>query len=109
MAENLRFEDVAVGSRFLYRRSYSPSVKEDLLLERSPSGDFLKFEVLGWLSRADANHLSLLEVIDPPHDAEEMCPNCVTPWKCNGPHIPCRGAPGGSPQLQRYLDQLGIL
>lgn len=18
----------------------------------------------------------------------EMCPNCVTPWKCNGPHIP---------------------
>jgi hypothetical protein len=20
--------------------------------------------------------------------AEYMCPNCVTPWKCNGPHIP---------------------
>lgn len=19
--------------------------------------------------------------------AEYMCPNCVTPWKCNGPHI----------------------
>jgi len=18
---------------------------------------------------------------------EYMCPNCVTPWKCNGPHI----------------------
>ena len=18
---------------------------------------------------------------------EDMCPNCVTPWKCNGPHI----------------------
>ena len=18
---------------------------------------------------------------------EPMCPNCVTPWKCNGPHI----------------------
>jgi hypothetical protein len=18
--------------------------------------------------------------------ADEMCPNCVTPWKCNGPH-----------------------
>ena len=18
---------------------------------------------------------------------ETMCPNCVTPWKCNGPHI----------------------
>lgn len=22
------------------------------------------------------------------HDLEdEMCPNCVTPWKCNGPHL----------------------
>lgn len=19
---------------------------------------------------------------------DEMCPNCVTPWKCNGPHNP---------------------
>lgn len=19
---------------------------------------------------------------------DDMCPNCVTPWKCNGPHIP---------------------
>ena len=23
---------------------------------------------------------------DDPEDA--MCPNCVTPWKCNGPHDP---------------------
>jgi hypothetical protein len=22
------------------------------------------------------------------HPEEYMCPNCVTPWKCNGPHIP---------------------
>jgi len=21
-------------------------------------------------------------------DDEYMCPNCVTPWRCNGPHIP---------------------
>lgn len=21
-------------------------------------------------------------------DTEYMCPNCVTPWKCNGPHDP---------------------
>jgi hypothetical protein len=21
------------------------------------------------------------------YDEEDMCPNCVTPWKCNGPHI----------------------
>lgn len=20
------------------------------------------------------------------HELETMCPNCVTPWKCNGPH-----------------------
>lgn len=21
------------------------------------------------------------------NETEGMCPNCVTPWKCNGPHI----------------------
>jgi hypothetical protein len=21
------------------------------------------------------------------YDPDYMCPNCVTPWKCNGPHI----------------------
>ena len=21
-------------------------------------------------------------------DDDSMCPNCVTPWKCNGPHVP---------------------
>ena len=21
------------------------------------------------------------------HAVDYMCPNCVTPWKCNGPHI----------------------
>ena len=21
-------------------------------------------------------------------EADDMCPNCVTPWKCNGPHEP---------------------
>ena len=20
-------------------------------------------------------------------EADDMCPNCCTPWKCNGPHI----------------------
>lgn len=25
-------------------------------------------------------------------DDEYLCPNCVTPWKCNGPHIPESGA-----------------
>lgn len=19
--------------------------------------------------------------------ADDLCPNCVTPWKCNGPHL----------------------
>ena len=23
-----------------------------------------------------------------PDPTEYLCPNCVTPWKCNGPHIP---------------------
>lgn len=24
---------------------------------------------------------------DIPDNGDEMCPNCVTPWKCNGPHL----------------------
>lgn len=20
-------------------------------------------------------------------EADGMCPNCITPWKCNGPHL----------------------
>ena len=26
---------------------------------------------------------------------EYMCPNCVSPWKCNGPHIPQHTIKGG--------------
>lgn len=22
------------------------------------------------------------------HGDENMCENCITPWKCNGPHVP---------------------
>lgn len=30
-----------------------------------------------------------------------MCPNCVTPWKCNGPHI----APGSAAALAQRADE----
>ena len=25
----------------------------------------------------------------------DLCPNCVTPWKCNGPHVPSPSVPAG--------------
>jgi len=28
-------------------------------------------------------------------DADWMCPNCVTPWKCNGPHLERERTPSG--------------
>lgn len=31
------------------------------------------------------------EVTKPFDEADDMCPNCVTPWKCNGPHLPPDG------------------
>ena len=37
------------------------------------------------------------------HDTDGMCPNCVTPWKCNGPHEPATNATTlseGDPPLQ---------
>lgn len=89
----------------LYRRSHSSTAIEDALVEKSPSGEFYKFRHMGWRSRRELSHLTLLEVLG---DEDDMCPNCVTPWKCNGPHRPCRGAPGGSPQLERYIDSLGL-
>lgn len=27
-------------------------------------------------------------MVDAPPDEDHMCPNCTTPWKCNGPHLP---------------------
>jgi hypothetical protein len=38
-----------------------------------------------------------------------MCPNCVTPWKCNGPHIPdvqYHELPWHDEQLERLLDDV---
>lgn len=104
------FETLEEGTRFIYRRNYSSALKEDTLEERSPSGDHLKFRGLGWLSFKEASsHYTLVEVLGKSEEIDDMCPNCVTPWKCNGPHLkPCRGAPSGSPQLERYLDAIEL-
>lgn len=34
------------------------------------------------------NRPSTAAAREPVDDADLMCPNCVTPWKCNGPHEP---------------------
>lgn len=111
MSEKIYFDDIVEGTRFIYRMKSSNRVAEDTLIERSPSGDFVKFEVMGWASRRDLSNYEILEVLGKATSLEdEMCPNCVTPWKCNGPHKlkKCRSAPGGSPQLERYLDALEL-
>lgn len=40
--------------------------------------------------QATLDRLAELEAqVNPePAETDDMCPNCVTPWKCNGPHIP---------------------
>jgi hypothetical protein len=58
-----------------------------------------------WLDKIDQNHCEKAKLGDirraqdviadlsdiPPWQGEDeddgMCPNCVTPWKCNGPHV----------------------
>lgn len=103
-----------MGDRFLHRTSYSSRLIEDSLVERSPSGDHLKLCVVGWMSLADLrSRHQIVEVLGPrqdPEDPEEMCPNCVTPWKCNGPHLlkPRRNAPSGSPELERHMEDMGL-
>ena len=34
----------------------------------------------------------------------DMCPNCVTPWKCNGPHLPAERSTGAAPSGIEVLD-----
>lgn len=112
MIHKLCFDSVSEGSRILYRKNYSSTVREDQLIEKSPSGEFFKFKNMGWLSSGELSHLVLLEVLGSAasEEGDSMCPNCVTPWKYNRPHMPykCRGAPGGSPELERYLDALEL-
>jgi hypothetical protein len=44
------------------------------------------------LAELDALRASKIETYDEAI-AAAMCPNCVTPWKCNGPHLPTGFAP----------------
>lgn len=108
MKENISFDDLPEGTRLLYRVRHATRITEDRILERSPSGNYINFEVLGWVSKSDLKHYEFIEALD--HEkGSEMCPNCIAPWKCNGPHlVPCRNAPAGSPQLESYLDSLGL-
>ena len=108
--EGFDFFAVETTARLLYRLKYSSKICEDSLVERSPSGDFLKFKGLGWLSKSELRHFELLEVLGSFGEEECMCPNCVTPWKCNGPHLPkpCKGAPSCSPQLERYMNSFNF-
>lgn len=74
------------GTRFIYRSTGSSRVCEDTVLEWSGSGLFVKLKDAGWMSLKDASlRIVLLEVLYAA-DEDGMCPNCVTPWKCNGPH-----------------------
>ncbi len=88
------FEDVGEGSRIIYRPKYSRRINEDVLLERSPSREFVKFKGMGWMSRGELKHYELVEVV------------CASPEA--GQTRPCRNAPRGSPQLERYLDALEL-
>lgn len=55
------------------------------------SFDFCEYHIRGvhlglkggwWLDR----ECSPLPAKERANESEYMCPNCVTPWKCNGPH-----------------------
>lgn len=113
MADDISgFASLKEGDRFLFKKKFLAGIAEDELVEISPSSGYMKFARTGWMSSCDLSHYELLEVLKPAaaSDGDDMCPNCVTPWKCNGPHHPrpCRGAPGGSPQLDEYLRSLGL-
>lgn len=69
---------------------------------------FTDAEIREWMERHDLESMSLTDARAAVEDAQsmdmlaaapaasggdgEMCPNCVTPWKCNGPHESTGGA-----------------
>jgi hypothetical protein len=110
LESKISFKALAVGDRFIFRKSYSSMLSEDYVFEVSPSGRHLKLKI-GWVSMEslESNHV-LVEVLDK-KQSDDMCPNYVAPWKCNGSHkiSPCVGAPAGSPQLEEYMRRLGLL
>lgn len=110
MSNDFGFFAVESPARLIYRRKYSAKIFEDFLLERSPSGDFLKFKSLGWLAKSELTHMELLEILGEDSGESYACPNCTMSSKCSGSHLikACRGAPACSPQLERYIDSLGL-
>ena len=46
-------------------------------------------------------------------EADKMCPNCVTPWKCNGPHLTqetvAAKRTSGSTTMSDAFRQVGLL
>ena len=41
-----------------------------------------------WVADRLREHGVTVQPAAPAEGLDDMCPNCVTPWKCNGPHIP---------------------
>jgi hypothetical protein len=38
-------------------------------------------------------------------EADDMCPNCLTPWKCNGPHLSDQTPYALSGQREKDLEE----
>lgn len=38
-------------------------------------------------ARKGGAHERVLSMVREFEQPDDMCPNCVTPWKCNGPHF----------------------
>lgn len=87
----LNSESCPVGTRFIYKindenqNSKTTKVYEDLVLEWAPSGVFVKCKFTGW---RPVDFFAFFEVLGKVSHDSDMCPNCITPWKCNGPHLP---------------------
>lgn len=91
MSLKAKQDSFPVGTRFLYKALGGSTIFEDTILEWSPSALFVKLQNAGWKSVDDIFHFNVLEKLEPYQSIDiDMCPNCVTPWKCNGPHRPTK-------------------
>jgi hypothetical protein len=70
-----------------FERWFSEDGAWPAAIEKDRSGEYkLAAAVSSWHTWEAAMQHSARAALAQPSD-DGMCPNCVTPWKCNGPHI----------------------
>lgn len=98
-----------LNRNWAYASAKIEGLERELAEARADIAELNKWQIDGlvtseWKARAERAEAKLTP--SPGQDFDEyMCPNCVTPWKCNGPHIPepsCASEPDVAGLVEKF-------